>query len=150
MDYLLQLSEHIQNEIENIEYQIAELQTQRKPYIVQLRLDPMQDYTEDQFRKRFRLTKGTVIYLYSLIGEDLEPVTTRRNFTLSAIDKILITLRYYATACFQSVAADFYGVAESTVCRIVPIVSDRIASLRDRFIFTEHSRRNSFFEFKCI
>lgn len=134
MDYLLQFSQQIQNEIENIENQIADLQTVRKPYTVQPRLDPMQNYTDEQFRKRFRLTKRAVIYLHSLIGEDLEPKTTRNNFTLSAIDKILITLRYYATASFHLVAADFYGVTESTVCRIVPIVSDKIAGLCERFI----------------
>lgn len=134
MDYLLQLAEHIQNEIENIENQIADLQTPRKPYTVQPRLNPLRDYSDAEFRKRFRLTKTLVVFLHSLIGEDLEPKTTRHEFTLSAIDKILITLRYYATACFQLVAADFYGISESTVCRIVPIVSDKIAALRNRYI----------------
>lgn len=134
MDYLLQLSQHIQNEIENIEYQIADLQTPRKQYTVQPRLHPFQDFNDDQFRKRFRLTKGAVIYLHSIIGEDLEPKSTRPEFTLCAIDKILITLRYYATACYHLVAADFYGVSESTVCRIVPIVSDKFAALCSRFI----------------
>lgn len=43
-------------------------------------------------------------------------------------------MRYYATASFHLVSADFYGVNESTVCRIVPIVSDEIAALRERFI----------------
>lgn len=134
MDYLLQLSQHIQNEIDDIENQIDDLQKPRKVYTVQRRLDPMRDYADDQFRKRFRLSKRVVTFLYSMIGHDLEPVTTRNNFTLSGMDKILITLRYFATACFQLVAADFYGVAESTVCRIIPIVTGKIASLRERFI----------------
>lgn len=30
--------------------------------------------------------------------------------------------------------ADFYGVSESSVCTIVPIVSDKIAALREKFI----------------
>lgn len=139
MEYLLQLSDQIQNEIEDIEHQIAELQPPRKAYTVQPRLNPLRDYTEEQFRKRFRLTKRVVHFLYSLIGADLEPTTTRINFTLSGMDKILITLRYLATACFQLVAADFYGVAESTVCRIVPIVVGKIASLRARFIYMPRS-----------
>lgn len=134
MEYLLQLSNQIQNEIDEIEQQIDELEQPRKPYTVQPRLNPMQDYTDEQFRKRFRLNKAVVIYLYSFIGQSLEPVTTRPNFTLSGTDKILITLRYLATASFQLVAADFYGVSESTVCRIIPIVFKKIASLRERFI----------------
>lgn len=128
------MNEYYQNEIENIENQIAELQTVRKTYTVQNRLNALQEYSDDQFRRRFRLTKESVVYLHSLIGEDLEPKTTRHRFTLSAMDKILITLRYYAIACFQLVAADFYGVSETTVGRTVPIVSDKIASLRERFI----------------
>lgn len=134
MEYLLQYNDYIQNEIDNIENEIENLTTPRKAYTVQNRLNPMQNYSDEEFRKRFRLTKRSVMYLYSLIGADLEPKVTRDGFTLSAIAKILITLRYYATACFQLVAADFYGVAESTVCRIVPIVSDKIAALRERFI----------------
>lgn len=134
MEYLLQLSHQIQYEIDDIEQQIDELEQSRKPYTVQPRLNPMQDYSDEQFRKRFRLNKSLVVFLYSLIGQSLEPVTTRQNFTLSGTDKILITLRYFATASFQLVAADFYGVSESTVCRIIPIVSEKIASLRERFI----------------
>lgn len=139
MDYnnylrYLNVNEYYQNEIENIENQIAELQTTRKPYIVQTRLNPMRDYSDDQFRCRFRLTKESVVYLNSLIREHLEPKTTRNQFTLSAIDKILITLRYYATGCFRIVTADFYGVSETTICRIVPMVSYRIAALRQKFI----------------
>lgn len=133
MDEVIELA---QIEIDNIENEINELTTttNRKVYTVQTRLNPMQKYNDENFRKRFRLTKSSVIYLHSLIGADLEPIKTRVGFTLSALDKILITLRYYATACFQQVAADFYGVVESTVCKIVPIVSDKIASLRATFI----------------
>lgn len=134
MEHLLRLAEYIQQEIDDIENQIADLETARKPYNNKPRLDPMQEYTGDEFRRRFRLTKRSVIYLHSLIGEDLEPITSRNGFTLSGIDKNLITLRYYASASFHVVSADFYGVAESTVCRIVPIVSEKIASLRQRFI----------------
>ena len=131
MDEVIELA---QIEIDNIENEINELTSNRKVYTVQTRLNPMQKYNDENFRKRFRLTKSSVIYLHSLIGADLEPIKTRVGFTLSALDKILITLRYYATACFQQVAADFYGVVESTVCKIVPIVSDKIASLRATFI----------------
>ena len=131
MDEVIELA---QIEIDNIENEINELTSNRKVYTVQTRLNPMQKYNDENFRKRFRLSKSSVIYLHSLIGADLEPIKTRVGFTLSALDKILITLRYYATACFQQVAADFYGVVESTVCKIVPIVSDKIASLRATFI----------------
>lgn len=134
MEHLFRFADLIQQELDDIENQIADLEIPRKPYTVKPRLDPMQEYSDDEFRRRFRLTKRSVIYLHSLIGHHLEPTASRNGFTLSGMDKILITLRYYASASFHVVSADFYGVAESTVCRIVPIVSDRIASLRERFI----------------
>lgn len=139
MDYnnylnYLNVNEYYQSEIENIEDQIAELQTARKAYTVKTRLNPIHDYTDDEFRRRFRLYKEDAVYLHSLIGADLEPKTTRPGFTLSGMDKILLTLRYYASACFQLIAADFYGVSETTICRIVPIVTDKIAALSEQFI----------------
>lgn len=52
----------------------------------------------------------------------------------------MITLRYFAIASFQLLAADFYGVSESTVCRIIPIVSEKIASLRERSVHMPTTR----------
>lgn len=121
----------LQIEIDALEREIQRLN--RKPYNVKPRLKPIL-YTDEEFRRRFRLSKGTVQYLYDLIGADLEATATRTGFTLSGMDKILLTLRYYATASYHITTADFYGVSESTVCKYVPIVSDKIASLRARFI----------------
>lgn len=53
---------------------------------------------------------------------------------MSAMDRIFITLRYYATASYHRVSADCYGVSEASVCQIVPVVSKKMASLRSRFI----------------
>lgn len=90
-------------------------------------------------------------FLYSLIGEELEPLVFRENFTINGIDKILIALRYYATASFYLGMADFYGVSESSVCKIVHLVSEKIAALREQFIQMpatddeiESSKRNFF------
>ena len=76
----------------------------------------------------------SVNHLYDLIGADLEPLITRESFTISGLDKILIALIYYASASYHVVTGDFYGVSESSVCNIIPIVSDKIASLSQRFI----------------
>lgn len=134
MEQLLALNDYIQNEIDDIENQIFELQTQKKAYVVRKRLNAFEEYSDEDFQKRFRLSKAAVNYLHSLIKNDLEPETTRIGFTLSAMDKILITLRYYATASFHRVSSDCFGVSESIVCRIVPMVSDKIAALREQFI----------------
>lgn len=120
-------------EIQNLENEIHRLT--RKPYKIRNRANPIQTYSENEFRRRFRLSKDSVRYLYSLIGAELEPIVSRENFTISGLDKFLMTLRYYATSSFHLATADFYGVSESSVCNIVPVVSERIAVLRERFIF---------------
>lgn len=125
----------LQSEFDRLERQIDMLQqSNNRSYTVRETLNQMDNYTEEEFRRRFRLTKYTVNELYQLIGLDLEPLVQRKNFTLSGMDKILMTLRYYATASFHIVSADFYGVSETFVCKIVPVVSNKIASLRNRFI----------------
>lgn len=111
MDNLLNIENDIlEAEVQDLENEIHTLASNRKPYTIQARPNPMQMYTENEFRRRFRLSKASVQFLYSLIGAELEPVAFRENFTISGIDKILITLRYYATASFYLVNADFYWI----------------------------------------
>lgn len=94
----------------------------------------MEEYSDEQFWRRFRLTKEAVQYLNSLIGDKLEPKKSRENFTITPLQKILISLRYFATACIHQVIGDFMGVSESSVCKIIPIVAEQIAALRPQFI----------------
>lgn len=130
MDILQDEFDRLENEIQNV---------RRKPYTIRNRTDPMLIFTEDEFRRRFRLSKDTVRYLYNLIGEELEPLAIRPGFTISGLNKILITLRYFATASFHLVSADFFGVSEASVCNIIPVVCDKIAALRENFIQMPHT-----------
>lgn len=134
MDNLNIENDRLQAEVDRLEDEILVLQTVKKPYKIRQRLEPFMEYSDSEFRRRFRLSKESVNYIYELIGESLEPLKTRENFTISGMDKILITLRYFATASFHIVSGDFYGISESSVCKIIPIVSEKIASLRERFI----------------
>lgn len=133
--FLNSVFDDAQIEIARLERQIQALAKPiREPYCIQKRLDAMQEYSDDSFRRRFRLSKQAVNYLYSLIGAELEPLSTRESFTISGLDKILITLRYYATASIHQVCGDFFKVSESSVCNIIPKVSEKIAGLRPQFI----------------
>lgn len=129
-------NDFIQAEILALDEQIALLSNSNegRTYTVRPRLNPFDTYDDEGFRRRFRLTRNSVRILYELIGEQLEPRVFRENFTISGMDKLLITLRYYATACFQIVTADFYSVSVSSVCNIVPVVSAKIAELSPQFI----------------
>ncbi|XP_049302059.1 putative nuclease HARBI1 [Bactrocera dorsalis] len=64
---------------------------------------------------------------------------------------LAITLRFYATGSIQQLIGDVSGVSTSTVSRVVTLVSDKIARLRERFIrfptTTEdiHQKQKEFF-----
>lgn len=124
----------LQMEVDYLADEISELSNAKKKYTVRQRVNPLEVYDEEEFRRRFRLTKAGVRYLYTLIGAQLEPIISRENFTISGMNKILLTLRYYATGCFHMATADFHGISESSVCNIIPIVSEKIAALSRQFI----------------
>lgn len=128
----------LQDEVDNLEQECEKI-IKKKEYKIQIRRDPFTEYSDTEFRRRFRLSKVAVRYLYDLIGADLEPLVVRESFTISGLDKILVTLRYFASASFQIVVGDFYGVSEASVCNIIPLVSNKIASLSRRFIQMPHS-----------
>lgn len=135
MDNFLNIeNDLLQAGVEEMEDDIPILQTLKKTYTNRQRLEPFTEFSDSEFRRRFRLPKQSVHHLYELIGESLEPLTTRPNFTISGMDKILITLRYFATASFHIVSGDFYGISESSVCTIIPKVSEKIAALRAQMI----------------
>ena len=53
---------------------------------------------------------------------------------VSPMNQLLLTLRFYATATFQLVAGDTFGLHKSTVCRIVHRVTAAVASLRQKYV----------------
>lgn len=104
-----------------------------RPRIILERNNPMLMYDDIDFKKRFRLTKHMVRFLLDIIGPQIEP-NDNRNFPIPAIQKILITLRFYATGSFLITIADNFNVSTSSVSRIVQEVTHYIACQRERFI----------------
>jgi nuclease HARBI1 len=58
-----------------------------------------------------------------------------RTHSISAKTKFLATLRFYATGTFQTAIADFAGLSQPSVSRIVQQVSEAIASKINDFIY---------------
>ena len=95
---------------------------------------PFEYFNDVEFQKRYRLQKQTVMRLVNHIGQNIEPVT-RRNQSITAINQILITLRFLATGSFYILLGDDMNVHKSTTCRIIKKVVPQIAALHDRYIF---------------
>jgi hypothetical protein len=76
------------------------------------------DPHDNDFKKRFRLNKATVMNLMHLIGHTLEP-RTHRNKSLDARCQIVITLRFYATGGFLELIGDCMHIHKSNICRVI-------------------------------
>lgn len=57
-----------------------------------------------------------------------------RNNSISPVNQLLTTLRFYASSGHLAVVADFMGMHESTVSRIVARVSQILARLYRNYV----------------
>lgn len=105
----------------------------RRSKIYKTKLHPLDYYSDDEFRKRFRFTKEG----FSFIQQLLEPILKEpnlRGLPIEIADKILIALRFYATNSFQTVVGDLVGIDQATTCRILHKVTSAILSKFHDFI----------------
>ncbi|CAI6357920.1 unnamed protein product [Macrosiphum euphorbiae] len=105
----------------------------RNPRIFRHRKHHFTYWRDDEFFNRFRLSKNTVRFIVDLIGDRICSRTDWNN-AVSPEDKVLLTLRYYATGSMLIVCGDFIGIHKSTASRIVKLVSHNIAILRPQFV----------------
>lgn len=98
-----------------------------------VKLNAFEQYNDVEFRARFRVSKETVLYLDSVFGSSIKPLT-KRNRALQPIDQILITFRFYATGSYQRVIGDIFHVEQPTVHRVVHKVTSKIAGMKSLFI----------------
>ncbi|XP_063232410.1 putative nuclease HARBI1 isoform X1 [Bacillus rossius redtenbacheri] len=117
----------------------------RGPRNFRERPDHLNQWNDKEFSARFRLSKDTVLHLL----EELEPLIrsrTDRNHAVSPLNKLLLTLRFYALGTMLSSVGDFVGVSKATASRIIKEVTFGIASLRPVYIrmpSTEQEIRNA-------
>lgn len=106
----------------------------RRSKVAQDRINGLQQYGDEEFRRRFRLTKRSFLSVCDIFRDELENPTAKLD-ALSAEDKVLLTLRYYATGSFQTVLGDLAGFDQATVCRHVNRTTKVIAARFNEFIF---------------
>ena len=103
------------------------------PRVFRERKNPFTTYTEEEFQYRYRIRKQTVMDILNVIGHNFES-STRRNHALSAMNKLLITLRFYATGTLQIMVGDDVCVHKTTICRIIKTVTHHIALMTLNYI----------------
>ncbi|XP_063223384.1 putative nuclease HARBI1 isoform X2 [Bacillus rossius redtenbacheri] len=105
----------------------------RRPRTIRERSNYFESYDEVEFRTHFRLSKQSAHRLLEMIEAHLE-YPSDRNMSVSPMQQLLATLRYYATGCHQLSTGDYAGFSKSTAHRIIHKVSCAVASLRPNFI----------------
>ena len=85
-----------------------------------------EDRPSKQFRKRYRFREQTVQSLVYLLDDEISPKANTNN-AFTALQKMCIALRFYATGTHQTEVGDGEGASQSSVCRIVKQVSWALA-----------------------
>ncbi|RVE41446.1 hypothetical protein evm_013903 [Chilo suppressalis] len=98
-----------------------------------MRRNYYEEYDEESFKTRFRLSKSSALDVLQLIEHQLEFPNDKNN-SLSPINQLLLTLRFYATGCHQLTIGDFCGVSRTTANRVIHRVTAAIATLGHNYI----------------
>lgn len=97
------------------------------------RRDPIEIYSNGEFRERFGFYKDSVLSLLEMIGPYLEH-DTDRNFALSPRLQLLCGLRIFRTGTYQLVAADLVNIHRTTAGRAFNNVINALLSLKPLYI----------------
>ncbi|KAM5180507.1 putative nuclease HARBI1 [Mantella aurantiaca] len=103
----------------------------RQPRMFRRRAYLLDELSDDEVVRRYRLGRAAIQELFELVGEDLEP-QTRRNKALPGMCKLLAVLYFLGNATFQPVTSLLIGMSQPTFSRILRQVVEAIL---------KHSRR---------
>ncbi|GFW07630.1 putative nuclease HARBI1 [Trichonephila clavipes] len=104
---------------------------------------------EDDFRRRYRFYKGTIETLVKLLRTKLDPATGR-NHALTAAEKVMAVVRFFAFGNRQINVGDLHSISQSSPSRVITDVARALAELRPQYIYlpqTEDERMQDFTEF---
>ena len=88
--------------------------------------DPFKDYSDEQFLKEFRMTKEEVIYVCSLVKDEMKSLGNRKT-DLSLEQKVLICLKTLASGSFQNCSKDFLKTSQPVVSKLMKAFTDAMA-----------------------
>ena len=88
----------------------------RRERVFRDRQNPLNLYTEEEVRTRYRFRPRTILFIYALVEQRLAPLTERSQ-SLPTLLRVLVALRFFATGAFQAVVGDIIQISKATVCR---------------------------------
>lgn len=97
-------------------------------------LDPLNHYSEEELRSRYRFGREGINFIVELLSDEIAP-STSRSHSLSATEQVLVALRFLASGSFLEVIGDtFSSYDKSTVSRVVRRVTLALASKVNDFV----------------
>lgn len=98
----------------------------KPPRVVRDRGNPMEEYNDVDFLRRYRFSKRAVQQLLAKLP--LRENTDARGCPLPPLLQLLVALRFYGAGTFQVVTGDLVNVSQPTVSRVVTRLSMMIAA----------------------
>ncbi|KAG0723953.1 putative nuclease HARBI1 [Chionoecetes opilio] len=102
--------------------------------IFRQRVDLFEEFTDQEFLERFRLSKECVTSLLDELWQYLPTSIDRRGLRISPRMQLLATLQYVATGDMQLTIADTADMSKASVFRCVQRVTRAIARIAPRHI----------------
>ncbi|XP_067145449.1 putative nuclease HARBI1 [Centruroides vittatus] len=131
---------HLANGTNREHYSSRQLRRER---VMRDRNNPMEIYSEDEFRIRYRFSKSGFVRILNRIGDEIKHLDGR-GLPLTTEQQLLTALRFYATGSYRRVAGDLIGVHVSTVCRTIQNVSKALVHLKNaEIVFPTESELTS-------
>lgn len=94
----------------------------RRERVFKDRLDPL-DISDAHLLRYYRFPRREIINLIEELRPALER-NTRRSHALPVSTQVLVALKFYASGSFQSIVADAAGINQSSVSRIINLVTE--------------------------
>ncbi|GFR09597.1 nuclease HARBI1 [Trichonephila clavata] len=93
----------------------------------------LDELDEDDFRRRYRFYKGTIETLVELQRTKLDSATGR-NHVLTAAEKVLAAVRFFAFGNRQINVGDLHSISQPSTSRAITDVARALAELRPQYI----------------
>ena len=109
-----------------------EVRVRRIP-VIRDRQNPLTWYNDEQFKRRFRLRKETIMHLCDILSPVLQHPTHRCK-SLSPLLQILLCMRVLAGGSYQIIAGDLIHVSQGTVSNVLKQFLNAIGTLRSSIV----------------
>lgn len=88
-----------------------------------------ENFTEQDFHQKFRITKSTFQKLADLLESREQYIENRPHNPIPLEVQLMIGLRYYATGSYQNELCEFFSVHQTTIGRIVHRISSALEDI---------------------